>query len=152
MTDKKNHIDKRITLDAIEKKDVFKVNQAYFDDLPTRIQNKVIATEHKSSPGYILSRSLKFALPVIALVIMSIYFGNRFNTADLDVQAMIDEISTEELVAYLSESELSTDEIIALIDVDELDIDGMLSEDIILFDDLELDAVLDELPDYETEF
>jgi type II secretory pathway component PulM len=83
---------------------------------------------------------------------MTIYFGARFNASEFDVQAMIDEISTEELVAYLNESELETDEIIALIDLEELDIDGMINEDISLLDDLELDAVLEEYPEFETDF
>ena len=152
MTNKNNHIEKRLTLDSIEKKEVFKVSEGYFDNLPTRIQNRVIEREYKSRPAYIFSKSLKFALPVIALIIMSIYFGNRYNDSGLDVQAMIDEVSTEQLVAYLSESELSTDEILALIDVEELDIDGMLNEDIDLLNDIELNDVLEEYPDYEENY
>jgi hypothetical protein len=151
MTDKKNHIEKRITLNSIEKKEVFKVSEGYFDDLPTRIQNRAIAMEHKSSPGYLISRSLKYALPVIAIIIMSIYFGNRFNENNLDVQALLDEVPTSELIAYLSDSDLSTDEILTMIDIDELDIDGMMDEDIGLLNDVDLDEVLDEYPDYETD-
>ena len=146
-----NHNKKRLTLDSIEKKAVYEVNKNYFDELPTRIQNRVISHEKQSSPGYILSKSLKYALPVVAIVIMAIYFGNRFNASEIDVQALIDEVSTEELVAYLSESELTTDDIIALIDVEELDVDGMFNEDISLLDESEFDAVLDEFEDLETE-
>lgn len=152
MTDNKDHIEKRINLDSLEKKQVFEVSSGYFDDLPSRIQNRVIATEHRSSPGFILSRSLKFALPVIALIIMSIYFGIRFENSRLDVQALIDEVSTEQLVAYLNDSDLSTDEILALIDIDELDIDGMMDEEIGLLNEIELESVLEDYQDFETDF
>lgn len=152
MTDKNDHIKKPITLDDIEKKGVFEVNEAYFDNLPSKIQDRVIDLQRKQQPAYIMSRSLKLALPIIALIIMSVYFGNWFSQSDIDVQAMIDEVSTEELVAYLNDSELSTDEILALIDIDELDIDGMLDEDIEFLDDTEFEDILDEYPEYETDF
>ena len=152
MTDKKNHIEKRITLDSIEKKAVYNIRNGYFDELPTRIQNRVISTEHRNSPGFILSLSLKYALPVIALIIMSIYFVNRFENAELDVQALIDEVTTEQLVAYLNDSDISTDEILGLIDIDELDIDGMMDEEIGLLNEIELDAVLEDYQDFETDF
>lgn len=152
MTERKDHISKRINLDSLEKKNVYEVKQSYFDELPTRIQDRVIAKEKKSNPVYLLTSSLKFALPVIALIMMAVYFGNRYNAQEVDVLALIDEVSTEELVAYLNSSDLGTDEIIALIDVEELDIDGMLNEDIILLDDIEFDAVLEDYPDLETDF
>ena len=152
MTERKDHISKRINLDSLKKKNVYEVKQSYFDELPTRIQDRVIAKEKKSNPVYLLTSSLKFALPVIALIMMAVYFGNRYNAQEVDVLALIDEVSTEELVAYLNSSDLGTDEIIALIDVEELDIDGMLNEDIILLDDIEFDAVLEDYPDLETDF
>ena len=151
MTDKKEHIEKRITLDKIDSKPVFKVSEHYFDKLPTRIQDRVIQYDQKRSPGYILSISLKLALPVIALIIMTVYLGLRFNQADITIEAMIDEVSTEELITYLNDSELSTEELLSLIDINELDIDGMLNENIEFLNEDDLEDLINEYPDYESD-
>ena len=150
MTEKNNHIE-NTRLDKIEKKAIYSVNETYFDNLPTRIQERVIELERQKQPAFVMSRALKFALPVIAIVIMSIYFGIRFENAPVDVQAMIDEVATEELVAYLNDSELSTEEILSLIDISELDIDGMYNEDIEFVEDTDLDEFMDMYPEFEND-
>ena len=145
------HIDKRLDLEKLARKSIFSVSDNYFESLPTRIQDKVVDLERKNQPSFRLTRAVKFALPVIAFIIMSIYFGLRIDNSDVDVQAMIDQVSTDELVAYLNDSELSTDEILSIIDLNELDIDGMLDEDIIFLDDSDFEEILEDYQEFENE-
>lgn len=151
MTKNINHSPKRVSLDNLPRKSIYSVSDDYFDKLPTRIQEQVTTRNKQSAPAYIWSISMKLALPLIALVIMVVYFGSRITNNELDIQAMLDEIPTEELVNYLNESEISTDELLSLIDIEELDIDGMMEENVMLFNDEELDIILNEFPELESE-
>jgi len=151
MKEKHNHIKPLIKLDELPKKQVYSVPNDYFKELPGIIQSRVVKPEQERTPVFILSSALRYALPVLALVMMLVYFGVRLNNNDIDVQAMIDEISTEELVSYLTESEITTDELLSLIDINELDVDGMVDENIELLNDSEWDEILEEYPEYENE-
>lgn len=151
MTPKEDNIENRANLENIPKKNIYSVSDGYFDKLPTRIQERVVLNSKQSSPGYILSLGLRIALPVIALIVMIAYFGNRINNNDLNYEAMLDDIPTEELISFINESDLSTDELLSMIDINELDVDGMVEEDIELFNDSELDALLEAFPDLETD-
>ena len=150
MTRKGKHIDK-IKLDKIEKKSIYAVKESYFETLPSKVQERVIDLERRKQPAFIMTRALKVALPVIALIIMSVYFGLKLEQSPVDVQAMIDEVATEELISYLNDSELSTEEILSLININELDIDGMYEEEIDFIKEDEIDEFLDMYPDYESE-
>jgi len=151
MKDKKEHINHKIKLDEMPKKQVYSVPDGYFDNLPTIIQSRVINPEASESWARNWTSSLKYALPALALVLMVTYFGVRLNKDSIDVQAMLDDIPTEELVTFLAESDISTEEILSMVDLETFDIDGMVDENIQLLDDNEWDEILDEYPDYESE-
>jgi len=149
MKENKDHIKTNIKLEGLQKKQVFSVPDGYFTDLPSIIQSR--AVKPKSTPTYIWSVAWRVALPVVALAMMLVYFGVRINNNDIDVQAMIDDISTEELVSYLTESDITTEELLSLIDINELDVDGIIDEDIKLLDDNEWDDLLNDYPEFENE-
>ena len=151
MKDKSEHIKKSIKLDEIDKKVVYKVPDDYFEKLPTIIQSRVVKPETASTPVLSWASTINYALPVAAIFIVIFYLVTGTNNSDGDVQAMIEEVSTEELVAYLDESDLSTDELLSLIDLNEFDVDGLLNEDIELLNEEEWDELLNEYPDFENE-
>ena len=151
MKGKHDHIKTNIKLDELPKKQVYSVPDDYFKELPGIIQARAVKPEQTQTPTLIWSSALRYALPVIALVMMLVYFGVRINNDDIDVQAMIDEIPTEELISYITESEITTDELLSLIDLNELDVDGMVDENMDLLNDNEWDDILEEYPDYETD-
>ena len=148
--EKKDHIEKRITLDSLKKKNIYSVSDDYFRKLPTQIQERVVESDKTGSRQHVISLSLRFALPLLALVLMVTYFGMRINNDDINVQALLDDIPTEELITYISESDLSTDQLLSMIDMDELDVDGLVEENV-LFDDDELDLIMDEFPGIEND-
>ncbi|MEN8250854.1 MAG: hypothetical protein ABFS32_18120 [Bacteroidota bacterium] len=148
MKDINNHIE----LDKLPKKQLYTVPDGYFEDLPGVIQNRVTArSEVESAPSFTWSPVLKFALPVAALVMMLVYFAVRFDNNDINIEAMIADIPTEELVDYLAESDISTDELLSLIDIDELDVDGMIEDDAELLNNDDLDVIMEEFTEFEFE-
>jgi len=151
MKDKKEHIKPTFKLDEMPKKQVYSVPDGYFDNLPTIIQARVVKPQASESLVVNWSSALRYALPALALVLMVTYFGVRLNNNSIDVQAMLDDIPTEELVAFLAESDISTEEILSMVDLESFDVDGMIDENIQLLDDNEWDDLLDEYPDYENE-
>ena len=151
MKDKHNHIKPIIKLDELPKKQVHSVPDDYFKELPSIIQARVIKPEQTRTPVLVWSSALRFALPAVALVMMLVYFGVRLNNDDIDVQAMIEDISTEELISYITESDITTEELLSLIDINELDVDGMVDDNIELLNDSEWDEIIEEYPEYENE-
>ncbi len=148
MKGQNNHINKHPKLEDIPRQQNFTVPEGYFDKLPTIIQARVAKPVAASGPAVSWSAVWQVALPVLALVMMIAYFGLRANNDEIDVQAMIDEIPTAELVDYLAESDITTDELLSLIDINELDIDGMVDDNIELLNDDELDDLLEEFPEF----
>lgn len=151
MKGRHDHIKTNIKLDELPKKQLYSVPDDYFKELPSIIQARTVKPEQTQAPALNWSSALRYALPVIALAMMLVYFGVRINNDDIDVQAMIDEIPTEELISYITESEITTDELLSLIDLNELDVDGMVDENIELLNNNEWDELMDEYPDYETD-
>lgn len=151
MKGKHDHTRPNIKLDELPKKQLYSVPDDYFKELPSIIQARVVKPEQARTPAPVWSSALRYALPVIALVMMLVYFGVRLKNDDIDVQAMIDEIPTEELISYITESEITTDELLSLIDLNELDVDGMVDENIELLNDNEWDDLLEEYPEFEND-
>jgi hypothetical protein len=100
-------------LEDIPKKQSFKVPDGYFDDLPMRIQARILETEKKSSWSWMPSPSfaLKFVLPVLLVGIVSVVVWNNLSSTK-DPFAKLDSVPTEQLLAYLESDDITTEEII----------------------------------------
>jgi len=87
-------------LEDIPKKTPFKVPEGYFDQLPTTIQARM--SEGQCSPmRSVVNFSLKFALPVVALIVAGI-FWLRPGPSVLD---QLEDIDTEQLALYLASTD-----------------------------------------------
>lgn len=87
-------------LEDISKENIFKVPDGYFEKLPGVIQSRLAKPE--SNPWF--AQSFKLAWPVAALAIaVSVWFTFREGSS---VEDQLNEIQTEQLIAYLEESEL----------------------------------------------
>ena len=122
---------------------------------PTIIQQKAIDTDKVGLSIFRLPVFYRLAGPALALVMVLTYFALRPSNQQYSVEAMLDEVSTTELVGYLNESEISTEELLSMIDLEAFDTDGMTDEFELLNDD-EMDDILNEfdngefdLEDYE---
>lgn len=90
-------------LEDISRENIFKVPDGYFEKLPGVIQAKVANPEPKPwfAPVY------KFALPLVAFAIaLTVWFTSR---QGVSLEDQLNEIQTEQLMAYLEESDLSAE-------------------------------------------
>lgn len=87
-------------LEDIPKKDLFKAPDGYFDKLPGIIQARVAKPEPKSMWVPVL----KFALPVLALVTVGIFWFSNPTVQSLENE--LAGINTEQLIAYLDNTEI----------------------------------------------
>ena len=153
MTTKKTHSKETIRLDKIPKTRVFSTPEDYFDRLPAIIQAKAIESTAKKGFFANLSVFYRLAVPALLIVLALFYVGLRPSNDNNDVQAMLDEVSTSELIAFLNDSEMSTDELLNIVNIEEIGIEAMFDEDIQLLDDSELEYILEEFEDFDlTEF
>jgi hypothetical protein len=86
-------------LEDIPKKSVFKVPDGYFDQLPTVIQARM--AEGKRSPlSGVFGFSLKYALPVIVLVVAGVFWFRP----DPSIERQLNDIDAEQIALYLDDS------------------------------------------------
>jgi len=113
-------------LETTSKKEAFSVPEGYFDTLPTIIQAKAIESTKKS---FVFNKSiaLKFALPSLILLMVVGYFGFKYQSnsisSDANIEQMLADISTEEMVAYLDQTDLSSEDLLDLVSFDGEQID-----------------------------
>ena len=132
-------------LEDIPKKDVFKVPEGYFENLPSVIQSRV--TNQKKERAFLpsFSYALRYALPVVLLGVVG-YFWLIPNGQPVTAESILATIETEDLVAYLSETDLTTEELLESIQFDANDVDQL--EDKIYDEELsdeDLEGILDEI-------
>ncbi len=126
----------KIHIEDLKKHRVFTTPENYFEDLPMRIQKRI--EEKKStwkSPFFIFS--LKYAFPVLIILFVS-YWGYIKYTSVPEYEAILDQLSTDDLIEYLAVTNITTNEILEFGDLESLFSEDIDNEEMI-FDDLELD-------------
>jgi len=107
----------------IPKKQFFQAPEGYFDELPTKIQKR-IADGDRSSSRFALSFSLKYALPVLALVIAGVLYFRP----EPSLETQLEDIDSEQIALYLQNAEHT--------DLDELpDPEGLTTTELNLLED-----------------
>jgi hypothetical protein len=134
-------------LEDIPKKDFFTVPDGYFEKLTTTIQARVGDTKKETHQPVFL-RSLKYALPVLFMIMAGSFWylknGDRNTASYASIEAMLDEIDTDDLVAYLDQSDLTTDEVLESVSFDIDDLKDIESEVYKLdLSDKDLEEILD---------
>ena len=131
-------------LEDIPKKDIFKVPEGYFEDLPSIIQSRVAGQKKERAFLPTFSYALRYALPVVILGAVGYFWFNPGQPKT--AESILATIETEDLVAYLNETDLTTDELLESVQLDANDVDHL--EDEIYGDQLsddDLDEILDEI-------
>ena len=131
-------------LEDIPKKEIFKVPEGYFEGLPSRIQAR-IETGPVKEPSFVFRYKLQYALPVVALLAVGIYWFGAASQPQ-DVESLLASVQTEDLVAYLNESDITTDDLIEGGEFNSTDLEEIESEvyDLQLGDE-DLDIDLEDL-------
>ncbi len=145
-------------LDDLHKKNIYKVPEGYFDELPGRIQQRIQSEKSSSKLIQLPWPSLvKYALPVAAsIAILVAIFVNQGteNPTTISYQEMLNEISTEEMLTFLELEDITSYEIIQSVNVESLE-EGFenLNNDYLELDDAMDEATLDAIMDeYDIDF
>jgi len=114
-------------LEDIPKKDVFKVPEGYFENLPTIIQSRVAGRNKEKVFFPAFSLALRYALPVVVLGVIG-YFWLGPKAEQKSAESILATIETEDLVAYLNETDLTTEELLESVQLDASDVDELEGE------------------------
>lgn len=129
-------------LEDIPKKQIFTVPDRYFEELPSKIQDRITA-KHQT-PGFFERFKVSYTIALAALAILVILIwipGQKKVTAE----EMLASISTEELIAYLNDIDISDDELFDAIEFNTTDVED-LEDEVFRFEDSDI-IILEELND-----
>lgn len=96
-------------LEDIPKKQVFEVPEGYFDRLPGVIQTRIGKEKDTFEWSPVFRFGLRYALPVVAIVVAGLYFWPQPAESTEDLLASVD---TSSLAAFIEESDISSDELL----------------------------------------
>lgn len=135
-------------LDNIDKRNVFKVPDGYFDKLPGIVQSRVAGQQ--DSPRWVFRPVLQYALPAVALLIAAwFWFVPSTPSKSLTSDEMLAGVETEALIAYLDvNEELELDDVLDFYQPSENDITELEQS---LYGDEQVDDALLELLESEYE-
>jgi len=135
-------------LNDSHKKNIYKVPDGYFDELPQIIQTRIAEQNSKANHVW-LSYGLKYALPIVLLIIVFTLSVINFNKPETP-EELLAEVSTEELILYLEESDITTEELIETVDYESMDLEFDNETDIINDSDIndkEMEQLLNDYQD-----
>ncbi len=117
----------------IPKKQMYRVPEGYFEELPSKIQGR-LNKDHRYSIGREWMTLLRLSLPAILLIVVAyVVWHEKPSTAPVSVslvstEALLSEVSDGALIDYLLENGISTEEIIEVSDLSMEHINGHGSE------------------------
>lgn len=114
---------KFIQPEEMEKRNIFEVPDGYFEDLPMIIQSRV-AGKKAWWQTPVLMGALKYAVPALVILVIAFFAIRQPESADLKrPEALIAEVSTEDLIDFLEDSDITTEEILSNLNLREIEFD-----------------------------
>lgn len=96
-----------ISLEDIDKKNLFEVPEGYFEELPEKIQKKI-----SDEGGKPKTRDLPaWTLGIAASLLFLLGFFITMNDSSVDIEAMLADVSEEDLATYVAFYDLDTEDI-----------------------------------------
>ncbi len=131
-------------LEDIPKKNVFDVPEGYFDQLPGIIQARVAGSQRESLWAPYLRISLKYALPVLAIIVVSFFFWTK--PAGQSAEDLLASVDSGSLVAFLEDSDISSDDLLEGINLNREEADAIQNDSIeeLQVDDNDIKKLTDE--------
>lgn len=109
-------------LDDINKSNIHKVPDGYFDTLPDQIKARI--DKQEGARIIPVGGVIKYGLPtaIAAGIALLIMFGNPFgNQAPVSAEQMLASIRSEDIIEYLEYSDITASEIIEMLDISDVD-------------------------------
>ncbi len=110
-------------LEDIDKKNIFKVPEGYFEELPSIIHSRVSKPSSQATPWFTFA--LRYALPACVFILAVVWYYNNQtqSTQTQDVEEMLASIDTNSLIEYLDEREISLNDLLDTYEVTMEDVD-----------------------------
>ena len=125
-------------LEDIDRDNIFKVPEGYFDELPTRTQSKIRQRERNFFPKPNWQLVVKISLSIATILLLILYLSPfKIQNNRTDPENLLAQVSTDDVIAYLELEDIGTNFIIDQIDLSNADF-WQYDEDSFL-DELELD-------------
>ena len=139
-------------LEDINKDNIFKVPDNYFENFPERLQKRIEETEQQKKTPVIRLRTI-INVAAAAIILMFVIYGiTLINDNSTSADQILSEISSEDLVNYLVESDMSTDEFLENLDISVLaSTEDPIIEEFIPSDPLDEETIDELLDEYEIE-
>jgi hypothetical protein len=139
-------------LEDINKDNIFKVPDNYFENFPERLKKRIEETEQQKKVPVIRLRSIINIAAAAVILIFAIYGITKINDNTPSVDQILSEISSEELVNYLVESDMSTDEFLESLDMSIIaSTEDPITDEFIPSDPLDEKTIDELLDEYEIE-
>ena len=139
-------------LEDINKDNIFKVPDNYFENFPERLKKRIMEDEQKKKVPVIRLRPIINWAAAAVILIFAIYGITRINDNTASVDQILSEISSEELINYLVESDMSTDEFLENLDMSVIaSTEDPLNDEFIPSDPLDEETIDELLDEYEIE-
>jgi hypothetical protein len=139
-------------LEDINKDNIFKVPDNYFENFPERLKKRIEETEQQKKVPVIRLRSIINIAAAAVILIFAIYGITKINDNTVSVDQILSEISSEELVNYLVESDMSTDEFLESLDMSIIaSTEDPITDEFIPSDPLDEKTIDELLDEYEIE-
>jgi hypothetical protein len=110
-------------LEDLPKRADYKVPEGYFDSLPGRVQAR-IGSGTQRSWRLNLGLSLRYALPLVALLVIGVFWYNQTNES---IEAQLQEIDETELTWFIDE-DLTSEELVENVTWSTEDLDALEEE------------------------
>lgn len=138
-----------MNLDDINKKNIFKVPDQYFDEFPGRLQKRIREESDKGTGKLISFPSfIRVAVAASVLILITLFMFLLQNNHP-SVEELLADVPTESLIAYLEESDMSVDELMESIDVRLITSEEDLLEPTVIPDeDINEELIQDIITDY----
>ncbi len=139
-------------LEDINKDNIFKVPDDYFENFPERLRERLKETEQQKKTPVIRLRPIINMAAAAVILIFAIYGITQINDNSTSVDQLLSEISSEDLVDYLVESDMSTEEFLESLDMSIIaSTEDPISDEFIPSDPLDEEEIDELLDEYEIE-
>lgn len=139
-------------LEDVNKDNIFKVPEGYFEEFPDRLRKKIDDAGHSRRIPVIRIQPIIHMVAAAVILMFVIYgirqLGQQSNTAD----QLLSNISTEELINYLEETDISAEELLESLDVSLITLEDFSGgDDLFPSETIDDETIDDLLNEYEIE-
>lgn len=111
-------------LEDIPKKQIFRVPENYFEQLPAQIQSRMANTRADRRLRPFFRIAIRYAVPVLVAAAVLFYFREPTPNA----ASILTTVDTEDLIMYIHESEITTEDLLENVELNDTELEAIENE------------------------